>query len=68
MHKLAGTIIVVILLLLSADSYASDGPRIKFHSRSHDFGTVDEAVMVRHDFEFVNEGSGDLRIEDLVPS
>ncbi len=43
-------------------------PSIRFSEIKFDFGTVKEGDIVSHDFEFVNEGSGVLKIKDLIPA
>lgn len=43
-------------------------PSIRFSEAKFDFGTVKEGDIVSHDFEFVNEGKGVLKIKDLIPA
>lgn len=46
----------------------SSKPSIKFSEIRFNCGTVKEGDIISHDFEFINEGSGVLRIKDLVPA
>jgi hypothetical protein len=43
-------------------------PSIRFSETKFDFGTVKEGDIVSHDFEFVNDGKGVLKIKDLIPA
>ncbi len=43
-------------------------PSISFENTRYSFGTISEGEIVSHDFGFVNEGSGVLRILDLIPA
>lgn len=46
----------------------SSKPSIRFSETKFDFGTVKEGDIVSHDFEFINEGNGVLKIKDLIPA
>jgi hypothetical protein len=43
-------------------------PSIRFVETRYRFGTIKEGEVISHDFEFVNTGSGVLRIVDLIPA
>jgi len=43
-------------------------PAIKFSETKFDFGLVKEGDVVTHEFEFINKGSGLLKIKDLIPA
>jgi len=43
-------------------------PAIKFSETRYKFGNAKKGEIIRHDFEFVNEGDGLLRIMDLIPA
>jgi cytochrome oxidase Cu insertion factor (SCO1/SenC/PrrC family) len=43
-------------------------PLVKFMETKHDFGIVTEGDVVTHEFEFINEGSGVLKIKDVIPA
>lgn len=43
-------------------------PSVKFAETRFEFGSVKEGEIVRHDFEFINEGNDVLRIVDLIPA
>lgn len=46
----------------------SGAPSIKITETRFEAGTVSEGTVLVHDFEFVNAGSGVLKIADLVPA
>lgn len=52
---------------ISSISWA-DGPRIKFKQLSHDYGKVFSGQTVSAEFEFLNEGTGVLKIQGLSSS
>ncbi len=45
-----------------------DPPKITFQDKSFNFGEIWHGEKVEHDFEFVNEGEGDLMIEGVKAS
>ncbi|MBM3839068.1 MAG: DUF1573 domain-containing protein [Verrucomicrobia bacterium] len=44
------------------------GPRLQVPNPVHDFGTVKQGQVVRHDFKLVNVGDQPLEITDVKPS
>jgi hypothetical protein len=74
----------VIVLLISASASLGQGktgssveetqgeaagaPSIRFTELRFEAGTVNEGTVLNHDFEFVNEGTGVLKIKNIVPA
>jgi hypothetical protein len=56
----------LVFLLFPAISLAQ--PSIAFDEEIHDFGTLQNGVVLEHEFVFVNNGDAELVIEKLVPS
>jgi len=54
--------------LLLACGVSAQEPRLQIREAVFDFGTVDEGASVTHDFELLNSGNADLRIERVVPT
>jgi len=46
----------------------SERPRVNVPAPEHDFGSVAQGSLVKHDFVIRNMGKGALRIESIVPS
>lgn len=44
---------------------ATDGPRLSFQERSHDFGAVSASQQVEHRFAFTNTGNRPLQVDDV---
>ena len=75
---------VVLVLLFSAGASLGQGraaasgeqipddtagaPSIRFAELRFEAGTVNEGTVVNHDFEFVNEGTGVLKIKNIIPA
>ncbi len=70
-NKLKYTLIALVSLLFVAalpiEAKKKGGEaRIKFFETSYDFGIIDEnGGPVSHEFEFINEGDGNLVIKDV---
>ncbi|MFN3478993.1 MAG: hypothetical protein ACK415_01295 [Thermodesulfovibrionales bacterium] len=46
----------------------AEEPSIRFYETRFDFGSVKKGERIVHDFEFINEGGGVLRIDKLIPA
>ncbi len=46
----------------------ANAPQISFSETQKDFGTIDEGVVIKHDFEFTNTGKSDLIIRKIRAS
>ena len=65
--SVAGLALIMAVSPAGAKSKKSGGDaKIKFTERSYDFGLIDEnGGPVSHEFEFINEGNGNLVISDV---
>lgn len=68
-----GLLLAALSLLTAASALAQDkpsagAPRAKFLETRHEVGTVNEGAVVVHEFGLMNEGTGQLRITELVPA
>ncbi len=52
----------------TAEGEPSGTPSISLKEKRFNFGEIREGKVVSHDFEFVNTGSGVLKIIDLIPA
>lgn len=64
--RMLGSIILSLTLILPGSAFAQ--PSIVFEEIAHDFGEVEQNEQLKHAFEFRNEGTEDLVIEQLRPS
>ncbi|MEW6410412.1 MAG: SCO family protein [Nitrospirota bacterium] len=55
-------------LISQIQKLALTAPVIRFNNTRYEFGSVKKGEIVKHDFEFVNEGNGLLKIIDLIPA
>lgn len=60
-------LLVISLILFSGPALAG-GPSVNFYETRYEFGSVKKGEKIIHEFEFVNEGDGTLRIERLIPA
>jgi len=58
---------VVSLAACRAPTGATDGPRLSFAERSHDFGQVSYSQPLEYRFPFTNTGSRPLNIGEVRP-
>ncbi len=58
----------MIILALQGLVMEHGKPRIWIEKTDHDFGTVKQGSIVRHDFRLKNAGDGLLLIKDVVRS
>ncbi len=61
-------LVVTFLLLFIGTNYAADSPVIKFRETMFDFGRVEQGKVIKHDFEFTNEGKATLTVEEILIS
>lgn len=67
---LPATLAVFTLLLMLAGcspAVVTDGPRLSFQERSHDFGQVSASQKTEYRFAFINAGNRPLEIIDSRP-
>jgi len=67
--KISSLVITLICLPLFYSLAQSGGPSIKFEKTSHDFGNIKEANgNVEYKFEFTNNGTSELIVQNVRPS
>lgn len=59
---------LLLFLAVAAVSVQAQGGKIVFDKLSHDFGEVQEGMIVTHNFTFKNEGKKPLRLLGVRPS
>ncbi len=59
---------VLLLLVLSATSFAQAGPKFKFTNETHEFGQLKEGEQALCEFTFVNVGNEPLIIDGVSAS
>jgi hypothetical protein len=64
--KLIRTFVLILTLVLPNIAFAQ--PLIVFEKLLHDFGEVEQGEQLEYAFEFWNEGTEELVIEELKPS
>ncbi len=62
--------LITLVLPACADDkpIPADKPAIRFNKTMYGFGSVEKGEVIKYSFEFINEGSRVLKIEDLVTS
>lgn len=61
-------LILSLYLLVLSGTVRAEEPSIRFYETRFDFGSVKKGERIVHDFEFINEGGGVLRIDKLIPA
>lgn len=69
LYRFGLALLISLLLALTACAPSSvpDGPRLSFHERSHDFGTISFSQPTEYRFNFTNTGNRSLEIGDIRP-
>ena len=67
--KISSLVIVLVSLPVFFSLAQNEGPAIKFEKTSHDFGDIKEANgNVTYEFEFTNNGTSELIVQNVRPS